>query len=309
MNFFRGTGLEGLTGMPVEKQDEHCLRPMLQLRRSEIEAFAKENDLTWVEDSSNESNKYTRNFFRNEIIPQLQNVFPQVEENLLKNLQRFGDTNMIYETAIKDLKRKLYEVKGEEVHIPVLKLMKYRNTSLLYEVLKEFGFSEKGIPELLKLAEASSGKYLANAQYRIIRHRAWFIIAPLSVTTGTLVIEKENDLVQFETRQIRFKRLAKEKFELDKEASVAQLDAKEIQFPLILRKWKAGDYFYPLGMRKKKKVARFLIDQKLSKTEKEKVWVLESHKRIVWVVGYRIDDRFKFNEGTKEVLQITLSTL
>ena len=309
MNFFRGTGLEGLTGMPVEKQDEHCLRPMLQLRRSEIEAFAKENDLTWVEDSSNESNKYTRNFFRNEIIPQLQNVFPQVEENLLKNLQRFGDTNMIYETAIKDLKRKLYEVKGEEVHIPVLKLMKYRNTSLLYEVLKEFGFSEKGIPELLKLAEASSGKYMANAQYRIIRHRAWFIIAPLSVTTGTLVIEKENDLVQFETRQIRFKRLAKEKFELDKEASVAQLDAKEIQFPLILRKWKAGDYFYPLGMRKKKKVARFLIDQKLSKTEKEKVWVLESHKRIVWVVGYRIDDRFKFNEGTKEVLQITLSTL
>ena len=309
MNFFRGTGLEGLTGMPVEKQDEHCLRPMLQLRRSEIEAFAKENDLTWVEDSSNESNKYTRNFFRNEIIPQLQNVFPQVEENLLKNLQRFGDTNMIYETAIKDLKRKLYEVKGEEVQIPVLKLMKYRNTSLLYEVLKEFGFSEKGIPELLKLAEASSGKYMANAQYRIIRHRAWFIIAPLSVTTGTLVIEKENDLVQFETRQIRFKRLAKEKFELDKEASVAQLDAKEIQFPLILRKWKAGDYFYPLGMRKKKKVARFLIDQKLSKTEKEKVWVLESHKRIVWVVGYRIDDRFKFNQGTKEVLQITLSTL
>jgi tRNA(Ile)-lysidine synthase len=282
---------------------------MLQLRRSEIEAFAKENDLTWVEDSSNESNKYTRNFFRNEIIPQLQNVFPQVEENLLKNLQRFGDTNMIYETAIKDLKRKLYEVKGEEVQIPVLKLMKYRNTSLLYEVLKEFGFSEKGIPELLKLAEASSGKYMANAQYRIIRHRAWFIIAPLSVTTGTLVIEKENDLVQFETHQIRFKRLAKEKFELDKEASVAQLDAKEIQFPLILRKWKAGDYFYPLGMRKKKKVARFLIDQKLSKTEKEKVWVLESHKRIVWVVGYRIDDRFKFNQGTKEVLQITLSTL
>ncbi|HEY0041679.1 MAG TPA: tRNA lysidine(34) synthetase TilS, partial [Flavisolibacter sp.] len=129
MNFFRGTGLEGLTGMRVEKQDEHCLRPMLQLRRSEIEAFAKENDLTWVEDSSNESNTYTRNFFRNKIIPQLQNVFPQVEENLLKNLQRFGDTNMIYETAIKDLKRKLYEVKGEEVQIPVLKLMNYRNTS------------------------------------------------------------------------------------------------------------------------------------------------------------------------------------
>ena len=309
MNFFRGTGLDGLTGIPAERKDVHGLRPMLEMRRVEIEAFAKANKLTWVEDSSNASNKYTRNFFRNEIIPQLQAVFPQVEENLLNNIHRFEQINSVYQSAIAELKKKVCEVKGEEVHVPVLKLMKYKDTSLIYELLKDYGFGEKAVPELLKLAEAPSGKYIANDQYRIIRHRAWFIIAPLNITSGIFVLEKDIDRLQFGIQQIQVKRLAKEKFNLDKAATVAQLDAKDVQFPLVLRKWKAGDYFYPLGMRKKKKVARFLIDLKLSKTEKEKLWVLESHKRILWIVGHRIDDRFKITGATKEVLQFSLSIL
>ena len=309
MNFFRGTGLDGLTGMPEEKREAHCLRPMLHLRRSEIEAFAKEKGLSWVEDSSNASSKYTRNFFRNELIPLLQNVFPQVEENLLNNLQRFQQTNTLYKELVSGLKRKVCEVKGAEVHIPVLKLMKYRETSLIYEIIRDYGFGENYVAEVLKLADAPSGKYIANEQYRIIRHRAWFIIAPKTTTAATFVIEKGDESVRFDSREFFLKFIHREKFSLDTSAAVAQLDAKEIQFPLVLRKWKKGDYFYPLGMRKKKKLARFFIDQKLSQTQKEKVWIVESHKRIAWIVGYRIDDRFKVTETTNEVLQLTLASL
>jgi tRNA(Ile)-lysidine synthase len=309
MNFFRGTGLEGLTGMPEEKAGTHCLRPMLELRRKEIEEFAREHHLKWVEDSSNASSKYTRNFFRNELIPQLQKVFPKVEENLLNNIDRFRQTNVLYTGMIEGLKRKVCESKGEEVHIPVLKLMKYKDTSLIYEIIKDFGFGEKWVNEVLKLAGAESGKYIANENYRIIRHRAWFIIAPTTKTAATIVIDKEDEVVQFGDKQIQIKRISKEKFLLDKSPAVAQLDASLIEFPLVLRKWKAGDYFYPLGMRKKKKLARFFIDQKLSKTEKEKVWVIESHKRIAWVVGYRIDDRFKVTDSTKQILQLSWSSL
>lgn len=305
LNFFRGSGLEGLTGMPEEKKEAHCLRPMLYLKRNEIEAYAREKGLPWVEDSSNASNKYTRNFFRNEIIPSLQTVFPQVEETLLQNLHRLQQTNVLYKALVSDLKKKICEVKGEEVHIPVLKLMKYKDTSLIYEIINDFGFGEAYVDEVLKLAAATSGKYIANENYRIIRHRAWFIIAPKTTTAQTVVIEKEDETARFGDGELKLKAVSIEKFSLDSSLLVAQLDAKEIQFPLVLRKWKKGDYFYPLGMRKKKKLARFFIDKKLSQTEKEKVWVLESHKRIVWVVGYRIDDRFKITSHTKDVLLLT----
>lgn len=305
INFFRGTGLEGLTGMPREKENTHCLRPMLGIRRKEIEAFAKENGLLWVEDSSNASNKYTRNFFRNELLPPIRNVFPQAEENLLNNIHRFQQTALLYNEMLAGLKKKVCEVKGEEVHIPVLKLMKYKHTSLIYELIKDFGFGESAVPEVLKLAEAESGKYIANEAYRIIRHRAWFIVAPKKAEAQTFVIEKEDSLLHFGNEQLKLKFISRDKLSMDASPNVAQLDGRGLAFPLILRKWKAGDYFYPLGMKKKKKLARFFIDQKLSKTEKEKVWVLESHKRIVWVVGHRIDDRFKLTESTKEVLLLT----
>ena len=161
MHFFRGTGLDGLTGMPEEKADARCLRPMLHLRRSEIAAFANEKGLQWVEDSSNASNKYTRNFFRNNLIPQLQKMFPRVEENLLGNIQRLQQTKVLYKTAVEALKKKVCEIKGEEVHIPVLKLLKYQHTSLIYEIIRDFGFGEKYVAEVLKLANAASGKYVA----------------------------------------------------------------------------------------------------------------------------------------------------
>lgn len=309
MNFFRGTGLQGLTAMPEENlNDKFFLRPLLSVRRKEILGFAKQNNLQWVEDSSNASSKYTRNFFRNELLPAIQKVFPQVEENLLGNIDRFKKINALYQTSVEELKKKVCEQYASEVRIPILKLMKYRHTSLVYEIIKDHGFGEKQVEEVIKLAGAESGRFIENEKYQIIKHRNWFIIAPRVEIADTIAIEQGMETICFKNGKLELRTISREKFQIQKKETIAQLDAKPIEYPLLLRKWKQGDYFYPLGMRKKKKLARFFIDQKLPKNQKENIWVIESNKKIVWVVGMRIDDRFKVTENTKEVLSISLTT-
>lgn len=306
MNFFRGTGLHGLTGIPVG--NGHIKRPLLSFSKQELLDYATEHGLQFREDSSNQSSKYTRNFFRNEIIPAIENVYPQVKTNLTDNINRFLEIEQLYKLSTQVIIKKLCRVKGNEVHIPVKQLLQYKNKALIYEIIHPYGFSEKQIDEVLKLAESDSGKYIDSPafHYRIIKHRHWFIISPVqSVESATIIIEEKDAEVLFEEGRLTFRKIDVSKVELTSPNNIAMLDAKEIGFPLLLRKWKTGDYFYPLGMKKKKKVARFLIDAKLSKTQKEKVWVLESNKKIIWVVGHRIDDRFKLISSTKNVLQIS----
>lgn len=308
MNFCRGTGLHGMTGIPVSYG--HIKRPLLGFTKEELLEFANENKLDFVEDSSNLTSKYTRNLFRNEIIPAISKVYPQVKANLTDNIERFKEIEQLYKLAVGDIKRKLVKEKESEWHIPVKQLMGYNSRALIYEIIAEFGFSEKQIDEVIKLSESESGKYIDSPalSFRIIRHRHWFIISPVnSAGSATIIIEEKNKKAIFEEGTLEIEKISN--LEPATGNHIACLDAKEISFPLILRKWKAGDYFYPLGMKKKKKLSRFFIDQKLSKTGKEKAWVIEMDKKIIWVVGKRIDDRFKVTGETKSVLKISWSHL
>jgi tRNA(Ile)-lysidine synthase len=308
MNFFRGTGIQGLTAIQeLNRGDNHILRPLLDTRRHEIEDFASRNNLEWVEDSSNNSLKYTRNFFRNELIPAIRKVFPQVQDNLLRNIERFKKINSLYEISVAELKKKISGQGEQEIRIPIKKLLQYSHTALIYEIIKDFGFSEKQVEEVLKLAESESGRFIENDAYQLIKHRNWFILAAKGDADRTIPIEKDKEKILFAGGSLQIKTVAPEKFKLDRSVSVAQLDARYIEYPLTLRKWRQGDYFYPLGLRKKKKLARFFIDQKLAKNQKENVWVLESNKKILWVLGMRIDDRFKITGSTKNVLKISWS--
>jgi tRNA(Ile)-lysidine synthase len=307
MNFFRGTGLHGITGIP--EKTGYILRPLLTFSKKQLAGFAKENSLAYVEDSSNQSIKYTRNYFRNELLPAIAKVYPQVNENLASNIERFKQIESLYKFSVEKIMRGLCRNKGNEVHIPVKQLAQYDNKALIYEIIHPFQFSEKQVEEVVKLLQSESGKYVISAagNYRIIRHRHWLIISPTNTDESVTIVIEEVD------KETLFA-LGKLKIERSKDArpshtpDVATLDFKQISFPLLLRKWKTGDYFYPLGMRKKKKVARFLIDQKLSKTQKENTWVIESQQRIVWIVGQRIDDRMKIAANTKQILRIQLHT-
>ena len=310
MNFFRGTGLEGLTGMPSIISYNFCLRPLLNNTRYQIETFAKEHNLEWVEDSSNQSSKYTRNFFRNELMPMLKRAYPNVEANLLDNISRFKKINALYKIGVDKLKKEICENKAPDVIIPIHRLKAYQNTSLIYEILREYGFGEKQVDEINKLLNSESGKYIENEFYQIIRHRKNLIITPKFSDGGNaFVIEKDAQTIQLGNTRLKLQFYSFDNFKLNKSENVAQVDATLISFPLLIRKWVRGDYFYPLGLKKKKKLSRFFIDQKLSLPDKEKIWVIESGKRIIWVAGLRIDDRFKITGSTKEVLELSISNL
>jgi tRNA(Ile)-lysidine synthase len=308
MNFFRGTGLHGLTGIQEYQEKGSCLRPLLHVTRKEIEEYANEHQLSWVEDSSNASDDYTRNYFRLKLIPDITAVFPQVESNLLKNIDRFSASQLLYNQLTEQLISKLEKkLSANTIQFPVNRLVQYKDTSLIYEIIRKYGFTEKQIPDVVQLLTAESGRYVSNKEYRILKHRHWLIISEIQKASSIIPIESEQKLVLFEDKQLFVENLRSEKFKLQEDPLIAQLDGSQIEWPLILRKWKTGDYFYPLGMRKKKKIARFFIDQKLSRIDKENTWILESASRIIWIVGFRIDDRFKITSSTKEILQLTLT--
>lgn len=314
MNFFKGTGIGGLHGI-LPKQG-NIIRPLLFARKEELHAFAATNKLDYVEDSSNESDKYTRNYFRNQLIPDLKKVFPQVEENLLGNINRFGEIEIIYRRSVEQVKKKLMETRGDEIHIPVLKLLKCKPVStIFFEILKDFGFTAHQTEDALSLLKAETGKFIRSATHRVVKNRNWLIIAPNENSQATnILIEKENELIEFQCGKLKLELLPAPGPGLSTHAFIAQLNAAEIKFPLLLRRWQPGDYFYPLGMAGKtsgkpgkKKLKRFFNDVKLSATQREKTWVIEMDRKIIWVVGLRIDDRFKVEPKTKQVLQITLT--
>jgi len=312
MNFFRGTGIKGLRGiLPKQK---HIIRPLLFAKRKEIIDYAAENKIDFVTDSTNAANDYTRNLFRNEILPAIEKVYPEAANNVLRNIDKFIDVDYLYSESIQMLKEKIIEIKGNEFHIPVLKLAKTKPlTTIIYEIIKNYSFTAAQVSEVEKLLQSESGKYIKSSSHRILRNRNWLIISPIITTPDTvnIIIENSDNSILFGDHKLDIQK--QEVLEtLSADASTAYINAAELKYPLLLRKWKQGDYFYPFGMKNnttgkvgKKKLSRFFSDIKLSLLQKENVWVLESDKKIVWVVGYRMDDRFKITSSSKCILKLS----
>jgi tRNA(Ile)-lysidine synthase len=230
-----------------------------------------------------------------------------VQENLLNNIERFREIEILYEQSVSLHKKKLLEQKENEIHIPVLKLLKTKPLkTIVYEIIKDYGFTAHQINDVVSLLDAESGKFISSSTHKIFRNRAWLIISPVSNLESAHILINETDTeVDFEPGKLKIKKMMDWQGKFSDSKEIALLDLKNIKFPLVLRKWKQGDYFYPLGMPGKKKLSKFFIDQKLSMTEKEKIWVIESDKKILWIIGHRIDDRYKITNKIKGVFQIS----
>jgi tRNA(Ile)-lysidine synthase len=260
-------------------------------------------------------------------LPVVKKVFPAVETNLIANAKRFTEIEFLYRKQVEKIKGGLLEKNTAGWKIPVKKLMLTNPLdTIMFELFSPFGFTSDQCIEIKKLFVASSGKSMQSGSHRVLRNRDWLLIDELNIVENQLVvIEAGMTLVNFGSNCLKISSFYTARDEGqgtgDKEynntvrdegrgtgdkgtAHKAYVDLGKISFPLILRPWKTGDYFYPLGMQKKKKVSKFMTDLKMSKFEKEQQWVLESNKKIIWVVGRRIDDRVKIKPSTNAVLYI-----
>ena len=302
INFIRGTGLEGLTGIP--EKNGAILRPLLPFSRSEIEDYAHNTHLKWREDSSNASGKYMRNKIRQEVVPKLLELNPQLLdsfENTRKNLQQSAVLVEDYISALfpRIAKQEDY---GYSFKVKLLKTIPHLR-AVLFELFKSFGFTEWN--DVYNLLEAQPGKIVYSKTHRLIKDRENLLLTTLPpFEERKFEILAEEEVVMLPMGTFHFEEVK----ELEKGRSDAVfLDQNKLQFPLVVRKWEEGDQFYPFGMKGKKKVSKFFKDEKLSLPEKENCWLLCSGEEIVWVIGYRADARFGVNERTASILRLTFT--
>ena len=303
INLSRGTGIDGLTGIPI--QNNKIIRPLLHLSRKEIENYAFENTLAWREDASNATDYYLRNKIRHHLTPILREINPSFSESFQQTLKNLKQTQSLVDDASRMVYKKVVTDELDYKKINITELKKLPNFSAyLYQWLQPLGFTAWN--DIYKLVEAKTGKQIFSEKYQLLINRNFLIVAPKSKGIDfEFRIDKGISEVNVPINLL-FCKVAKIYNTTNKAIFV---DYEKLQFPLTLRRWKTGDIFQPLGMNgRSKKVSKFFKDEKLSIIEKENAWLLCSGYEIVWIIGLRADERFKISNITKTILQIDLTS-
>jgi tRNA(Ile)-lysidine synthase len=303
INLSRGTGLDGLTGIP--EVNGKIVRPLLSFSRETIESYAIANKITWREDSSNASTKYLRNKLRHNVIPVLKEVNPQLLQNFQHTQMYLQDSKAIIEDRIEQVLEKVVTKKSEnEIHFNIDKIKGLSHPkAYLYEILKDYQFTEW--QDIIGLLDAQTGKQVLSKSHRVLKNRDVLILTEIKLD----LVEEEFSISEY-VNQVEIP-LGKLTFAITQQLkelnnSTIYVDKDLLKYPLSVRKWEKGDYFYPFGMQNKKKLSKFFKDEKFSMLEKENVWLLCSNNDVVWILNYRADNRFKITENTQKILKISL---
>jgi len=311
INLSRGTGIAGLHGiLPKQKR---LIHPLLFTYRKNISDFIKENNLKYREDSSNKTTKYLRNKIRHQIIPVFTEINPSFKNIVNKNIDRIRESEKIYKTEIRRVKKKVIHTKQNKIFINIKILKSFDNISTyLFEFLSEYNFNFQVVEDIVKSLDEISGKQFYSSTHRLLKDREYLIVALKNseneLSFGNDYFIEENLSEISKPVNLSIKTFDKNNDSIiPKDCNTASLNYSRLDFPLTLRKWKQGDYFYPFGMNKKKKLSDFFIDQKLSIIEKENVLLLCSKDKIAWIIGHRIDNRFRITDNTRKIYQLKLS--
>ncbi|WP_395627259.1 tRNA lysidine(34) synthetase TilS [Daejeonella sp.] len=300
LNLTRGTGIAGLHGILAKKGK--IIRPMLFLSREEIDSMPP---FEFREDSSNLSTKYARNKIRLEVIPVLKQLNPSLEQTFEANRKRFAELETMLNQRVEELRNELFKKLDEhefEINLEKLKNLVPLNT-LLYELFRPYGFTEAILSDLAVSWTSQSGKLFRSATHELLLNRDRILLGRINEEIpAPIIIEQESRLCNWNEKQFSIGIIPIEDFKMCTELNFAQLDYDLLKFPLIMRSWQHGDFFRPLGLKTKKKLSDFFIEQKISLNRKKDIPVLENgNGDIVWIAGLRISEGYKISPNTKKV--------
>ncbi len=306
MNILRGTGIAGLHG--ILQKVNLVIHPLLFTGRAEIVNYQKENKLEFVEDSSNATTKYTRNKIRHELIPLVKEIAPNFDKIISKEIERFRETEVVFRSVINDAKTELLEIENQTIKISIEKLKSYVPQKIfMYEILSDFGFNEATINSIEDALLETSGKQFYSETHRLVKDRDYLLIVKNKPQNLNQYLIDESQTSVYSPIILHSEVLKDLQYvKIPKNKEVAMLDYDKLTFPLILRKWKKGDSFFPYGLQGEKKISEFYKNLKYSILDKENQWLLCSENDIIWVVGQRIDDRYKITKSTKTIYKIEL---
>ncbi|MBL3656332.1 tRNA lysidine(34) synthetase TilS [Fulvivirga sediminis] len=301
-NLAKGTGISGLRGIRVK--NNRLIRPLLWATKDEILCFASQNKIQWRDDVSNFSDDYMRNKIRNNVVPELRKINPSVETTFVNTQKRLLEMEQMLHELRDDFKNQYWEQRGNDHYLSLDRLRQVDKVVLLEELLRPFGFSYIQSEEVMRAVKiAEPGKLFFSASHQVNVDRDSLIISERVNGKVEFEIHEEDELVQH--GGVTFKlSLSDDIGKIFKSAYAVSLDYDRLEFPLKVRKWQLGDAFRPLGMRGKKKLSDFMIDEKIPLNLKERVYVLTSGEDIAWVIGYRIDDRYKITSSSQKIFNI-----
>jgi len=304
LNLSRGTGIRGLMG--IRARHNQIIRPLLFASRQRIVNYAEEHKLSWREDSSNQETKYSRNKIRHIILPAFESINPAFEQNALDTAKRIEHTGKLLDVLLEQIKKEVWTVMPDRIMINIEKLKEYpSNDILLFELLRDFGVSQLSGEMLMNTLDTATGKQFHTRSSTITRDRNYLIImGNTRKDPCETLIGPDTVLLDYPVRMFFSKIANSGEFVIPDRKNSAALDADRISYPLVLRSWKKGDRFQPLGLKGSKKLSDYLINIKLPLPDKKHVWILESGGEIAWVVNHRIDDRFKVTDETTRILMI-----
>lgn len=304
INLTRGTGITGLTGMkPVSNK---IVRPLLFATRGEIMDYCIANRISYREDKSNAETKYTRNKIRHLVIPVLQEINPSIEETLNETAERLSGIHEIVSEYIKGVRKQVSIKRKEAIIFDIDKLRSLHvGKSVIFELFRPFGITGAISGDLFRMLAGRSGSQVFTRTHRILKNRNEILVYPLEPATSQYFeINDIGDLSN--TPGIFSAGIITDliDYKIPDDQYVACIDYDKVKFPLIIRKWERGDYFYPLGMKQRKKLSNYFIDRKFSLVNKEQALILETDGKIVWILGERIDERFRVTVSTSKILRI-----
>lgn len=309
INQIRGTGLSGIHGIKVK--NGNIIRPLLFATRDEIYNYAVANEISWREDSSNAHDDYMRNKIRLQVLPILKEINPSIERTFAANAEHFSNAEDLIESFLPQLQEEFLHRHNDKCYIDLEKLERHSHPkALLYYLLRDYNFKNNLIDDLAGSLQSEGHKIFYSATHQLVKERKQLIIELIKSDSPVFnfIIDKEGDFVS-DNLEIKMERIPISTFDFNFNVppNIAFFDADTIMFPLKIRSWLEGDFFYPLGMNGKKMLSDYFTDSKVSFTAKQHIPLLLSGDKIIWIVGRRTDERFKVSATTQTVLKISVT--